>query len=113
MARSIITARSPRADPLRCASALPLPAPTTFPDHTGARLAPLDLRREQGRRPRMEATGPPICSCANPGLRATDASMVTVHLTRHLYSFFPQLEGKEITVEASTVGEVVRALEAL
>jgi molybdopterin converting factor small subunit len=39
--------------------------------------------------------------------------MVTVHLTRHLYSFFPQLEGKEIAVEASTVGEVVRALDGL
>ena len=39
--------------------------------------------------------------------------MVTVHLTRHLYSFFPQLEGKEIAVEASTVGEVVRAIEGL
>ena len=39
--------------------------------------------------------------------------MVTVHLTHHLYSFFPQLEGKEIEVEATTVGEVVRALEGL
>ena len=39
--------------------------------------------------------------------------MVTVHLTRHLYSFFPHLEGKDITVEASTVADVVRALEAL
>jgi molybdopterin synthase sulfur carrier subunit len=39
--------------------------------------------------------------------------VITVHLTRHLYSFFPQLEGKEITVEAATVAEVVRALEAL
>lgn len=39
--------------------------------------------------------------------------MVTVHLTRHLFSFFPDLEGKEIAVEASTVGEVVRALEGL
>jgi len=39
--------------------------------------------------------------------------MATVHLTHHLYSFFPQLEGKEITVEGSTVGEVVRGLEAL
>lgn len=38
--------------------------------------------------------------------------MVTVHLTRHLYTFFPHLEGKEITLEASTVAEVVRALEA-
>jgi molybdopterin converting factor small subunit len=40
-----------------------------------------------------------------------ESGMVTVHLTRHLFSFFPQLEGKEITVEASTVGEVVQALE--
>jgi molybdopterin converting factor small subunit len=39
--------------------------------------------------------------------------MVTVHLTRHLYSFFPHLEGKDIAVEASTVADVVRALEAL
>jgi molybdopterin converting factor small subunit len=39
--------------------------------------------------------------------------MVTVHLTHHLYSFFPQLEGKDLAVEASTVGEVVRALEGL
>lgn len=39
--------------------------------------------------------------------------MITVHLTRHLYSFFPHLEGKEITLEASTVAEVVRALEAV
>ncbi len=39
--------------------------------------------------------------------------MATVHLTHHLYSFFPELEGKEITVEGSTVGEVVRGLEAL
>jgi hypothetical protein len=48
-----------------------------------------------------------------PPLRATDAAMVTVHLTQHLYSFFPQLAGREITVEASTVGEVVRGLDAL
>ncbi len=39
--------------------------------------------------------------------------MASVHLTRHLYSFFPQLEGKPIAVEAATVAEVVRALEAL
>lgn len=39
--------------------------------------------------------------------------MVAVHLTRHLFSFFPQLAGKPIEVEASTVAEVVRALEAL
>ena len=39
--------------------------------------------------------------------------MVTVHLTRHLYSFFPHLEGKDIAVEASTVADVVRALETL
>lgn len=37
--------------------------------------------------------------------------MVNVHLTRHLYSFFPQLSGQEIAVEASTVGEVIAALE--
>lgn len=39
--------------------------------------------------------------------------MVTVHLTRHLHTFFPRLEGGEIAVEASTVAGVVRALEAL
>jgi molybdopterin synthase sulfur carrier subunit len=39
--------------------------------------------------------------------------MVTVHLTHHLYSYFPHLEGKEIAVEASTVADVVKALEGL
>jgi molybdopterin converting factor small subunit len=39
--------------------------------------------------------------------------MVTVHLTRHLFTFFPALEGKEIAVEAATVGDVVRALDGL
>ena len=39
--------------------------------------------------------------------------MVTVHLTRHLHTFFPHLEGRDLTVEASTVGDVVKALEAL
>ena len=39
------------------------------------------------------------------------SAMATVHLTRHLYSFFPSLEGKEIAVEAATVSEVVQALE--
>jgi sulfur-carrier protein len=36
-----------------------------------------------------------------------------VELTRHLYQFFPQLEGKELSVEASTVAEVVRELERI
>lgn len=39
--------------------------------------------------------------------------MVSVHLTRHLHSFFPCLAEKKIEVEAATVAEVVRALEAL
>ncbi len=39
--------------------------------------------------------------------------MVRVHLTRHLFAFFPQLEGRELEVEAATAAEVVRALEAL
>ena len=36
-----------------------------------------------------------------------------MHLTRHLYSFFPHLDGKKIEVEAGTAAEVVKALEAL
>ncbi len=42
--------------------------------------------------------------------------MPTVHLTRHLFAFFPQLEGQDVRVEASeasTVGEVVQALDRL
>lgn len=38
--------------------------------------------------------------------------MVQIHLTRHLYAFFPQLEGRKLEVEASDVAGVVRALEA-
>ena len=39
--------------------------------------------------------------------------MVTVELTKHLYQFFPDLKGKELVVDATTIAEVVRALEAL
>ena len=39
--------------------------------------------------------------------------MATVELTRHLYSYFPALEGQEIAVEASTVAEVVQQLERI
>lgn len=37
--------------------------------------------------------------------------MATVQLTRHLYQFFPHLEGQELVVDAATVAEVVQALE--
>ena len=39
--------------------------------------------------------------------------MATVELTRHLYQFFPQLEGKEIVVDATTIADVVREMERL
>ncbi len=39
--------------------------------------------------------------------------MAKVELTRHLYSFFPDLEGKELVVEASTVAEVVQELDKI
>ena len=39
--------------------------------------------------------------------------MAKVELTRHLYSFFPELEGRELHVEASTVAEVVREMERI
>ena len=39
--------------------------------------------------------------------------MPRVELTRHLYQFFPALEGRELCVRAGTVAEVVRELERL
>lgn len=36
-----------------------------------------------------------------------------VELTRHLYSFFPALEGRDLVVPGRTVAEVVRGLETL
>lgn len=39
--------------------------------------------------------------------------MVKVELTRHLYTFFPDLEGKDLVVEASTVAEAVREMEKI
>jgi sulfur-carrier protein len=39
--------------------------------------------------------------------------MAKVELARHLYRFFPQLEGREIVVSATTAAEVVNALEEL
>jgi predicted phage tail protein len=37
----------------------------------------------------------------------------TVELTSHLYAFFPALAGRRLSVEASTMREVVTALERL
>lgn len=42
-----------------------------------------------------------------------DQPMTTVELTRHLYAFFPHLEGREILVEATTLREVVREVEKI
>lgn len=39
--------------------------------------------------------------------------MPTVHLTRHLYTFFPHLEGRALEVPGATVAEVLLALEGL
>lgn len=38
--------------------------------------------------------------------------MVQVQLTRHLFAYFPQLDGQMLEVEATDVAGVVRALEA-
>ena len=39
--------------------------------------------------------------------------MVRVELTQHLFQFFPELKGKELDVEASTVAEVMQAMEKI
>ena len=39
--------------------------------------------------------------------------MATIKLTGHLHSFFPALAGVELRVEATSVAEVVQALEQL
>ena len=39
--------------------------------------------------------------------------MAKVELTKHLYTFFPDLEGKEIVVDASTVADVVDEVEKI
>ena len=37
--------------------------------------------------------------------------MVKVEITKHLWQFFPQFQGKELRVQAATVAEVVREVE--
>lgn len=39
--------------------------------------------------------------------------MATVELTKHLFTFFPALEGRRIEVEAATVADVIRELDRL
>lgn len=39
--------------------------------------------------------------------------MVTLRFTRHLFVFFPQLDGREVQVAGTTVREVLEALEAI
>jgi hypothetical protein len=43
----------------------------------------------------------------------TIGRMVKVELTRHLYRFFPALEGMDLQVEATNVAEVMRAMEKI
>lgn len=39
--------------------------------------------------------------------------MAKVELTKHLFTFFPDLEGRELVVEASTVADVVREMDRI
>lgn len=39
--------------------------------------------------------------------------MAKVELTKHLFTFFPHLEGRELFVDASTVAEVVEEMERI
>lgn len=39
--------------------------------------------------------------------------MVSVEFTKHLFTFFPALEGREISVEAKTARQLVAALEEI
>ncbi len=41
----------------------------------------------------------------------TLGAMVQVHLTRHLFAFFPQLDQRALEVEATDVAGVISALE--
>jgi sulfur-carrier protein len=41
------------------------------------------------------------------------SAMATVKLTRHLYEFFPGLEGKELVVEAANAADVVREVDKI
>lgn len=39
--------------------------------------------------------------------------MAKVEITKHLFTFFPQLEGRELAVDASSVAEVIAELEKI
>lgn len=39
--------------------------------------------------------------------------MVKVEITKHLWQFFPMLQGRELNVEAATVADVVREVERI
>ena len=39
--------------------------------------------------------------------------MARVEITRHLFAFFPRLEGQDLRVDATPVAEVVKAVDAL
>ncbi len=39
--------------------------------------------------------------------------MARVELTKHLFTFFPDLEGRELVVDGATVAEVIAGMERL
>ena len=61
----------------------------------------------------MCAPGRRIALDGAPVARHHRRPMATVQLTRHLYQFFPALEGRELVVQAATVADVVRAMEEI
>ncbi len=71
-------------------------------------------------RPNLTSVAPWLCSespsrapSSRSSRRLCWPDVVAVELTPHLFTFFPELKGKAITVRAHTAREVVEALEEL
>ena len=84
-------------------------------------LEPEDRRMFEWAQKGAAASGTPFATVFSPSdsvlpprdRRYAARPMAKVELTKHLFQFFPQLEGKELVVEAATVADVVRGLERI
>jgi len=90
--------RTPRPSARRGARSRPRPPRRPKAPDPASRDARPDADDGEARAPTTPQAYPP--------------SVPTVELTSHLHPFFPGLGGRPIAVEGTTVGEVVRALEA-
>lgn len=79
-------------------------------EHVSVPERELELVRDVNKKNRRWT---PARGCQLPPLGQNLRPVIHVQLTRHLFAFFPQLEGRALEVDATDVAGVLRELESI